>query len=501
MLPNLYEINFYDNAADRVTKERLITFHPSVVKYCRRFGQHIRTLSFHNMTFSSPSALSDILLSLSNIRSLSCSALKVKEDCPDQGLIPRRSLNRLHLTSLTIQDDVEKSLLNLLREAAICTATTLVCALDVESDDPAAVCEHSYALSSIQCDLWMHQLEALFPALAERRALKVVAVKYSALAGHNALMVSPIATSPDSRWAATGASDGTIIVWDLQSGCISQQWYAVENGPDSLAFSPNGQYLMSASRWAAARGKAATIWDLHQDARQMISLEAEAGPSLRSPQCINCIWAPDGSWIAAGAQEEGTVSTSIWETTTGAFQRRHETVWEGSELLAASADGRWIVAGVLDPRDRYFYHCWIRSVESGQVRRSLRGHTGQVNAAAFNSEGTRVVTGSADSTIRIWDAESGEQLLVMQDRGRDRGLDAVAFSADGRMVLSHAYGFQRGSDCGDGGVKVWDASNGALLASLVEARTEYYTTPHTACFSPCGRYIASASDGATDIIL
>ena len=189
----------------------------------------------------------------------------------------------------------------------------------------------------------------------------------------------------------------------------------------------------------------------------------------------------------------------IWEMTTGTFQRLHTTVWEGSELLAVSADGRWIVTGAPDESyPRSVFHCWIRSTKSGEAYRSLQGHKGRVNAAAFNPGSTRVVTGSSDSTVRIWDVETGEQLLVLRDRGE--GIDAVAFSGDSRMVLSHVYGLMSWSEDPDdnvcrAGVEVWNASNGALLASLSGTRAEHYSTPHTACFSPCGGYLASASSG------
>ncbi len=91
-------------------------------------------------------------------------------------------------------------------------------------------------------------------------------MNYSAgYAGHDGQIWTPIIMSADSRWAATGSVDGTIIIWDLESRCISQEWFAEDTGVASLAFSPDGQYILSASSGAIPRGGGATVWDLgHQ---------------------------------------------------------------------------------------------------------------------------------------------------------------------------------------------------------------------------------------------
>ena len=58
--------------------------------------------------------------------------------------------------------------------------------------------------------------------------------------------------------------------------------------------------------------------------------------------------------------------------------------------------------------------------------RVLRGHEGDALAVAFSPDGARIVSGSADGTVRVWDAASGEELLVL--RGHEDVVWAAAFS-------------------------------------------------------------------------
>ena len=57
---------------------------------------------------------------------------------------------------------------------------------------------------------------------------------------------------------------------------------------------------------------------------------------------------------------------------------------------------------------------------SGAELLVLRGHEGGVMAAAFSPDGARIVSGSDDQTVRVWDAASGAELLVL--RGHEGGV-------------------------------------------------------------------------------
>ena len=71
---------------------------------------------------------------------------------------------------------------------------------------------------------------------------------------------------------------------------------------------------------------------------------------------------------------------------------------------------------------------------------------------AYSPDGRRIVSGSEDQTVRVWDAASGVELARL--RGHAGWVRSVAYSPDGRRIVS-------GSD--DHTVRVWDAASGAEL--------------------------------------
>ena len=68
---------------------------------------------------------------------------------------------------------------------------------------------------------------------------------------------------------------------------------------------------------------------------------------------------------------------------------------------------------------------------------------------AFSPDGRRIVSGSDDKTVKVWDAATGQETLTL--KGHTGEVHSVAFSPDGRRIVSGSY---------DGTVKVWDASTG-----------------------------------------
>jgi len=60
---------------------------------------------------------------------------------------------------------------------------------------------------------------------------------------------------------------------------------------------------------------------------------------------------------------------------------------------------------------------------------TLAGHTDAVTAGAWSPDGSRILTASEDRTARLWDAATGNELLVLS--GHSDGLRSVAWSPDG----------------------------------------------------------------------
>ena len=111
----------------------------------------------------------------------------------------------------------------------------------------------------------------------------------------------------------------------------------------------------------------------------------------------------------------------------------------------------------------------------------LEGHQGAVHTIRFSPDGSRIATGSADKTARIWDARTGAQLTTLT--GHDDRIRWLEFSGDGSKLVT--------ADLG-GTVTVWNAIGGERLFSAVHEGIVYW-----AGFDPRGTIVATISHDRT----
>jgi len=91
-------------------------------------------------------------------------------------------------------------------------------------------------------------------------------------------------------------------------------------------------------------------------------------------------------------------------------------------------------------------HVW--EVSSGECIRTLEGHSSNVYAVSWSSDGTRICSGGGDSTVRVWEVSSGECIRILQ--GHSSNVHAVSRSRDDTRICSGSY------DCT---VRVWEVSS------------------------------------------
>ena len=113
---------------------------------------------------------------------------------------------------------------------------------------------------------------------------------------------------------------------------------------------------------------------------------------------------------------------------------------------AFSPDGKRIVSASADNTVR------IWDVETGKEIRKFEKHTDQVNSAAFSPDGKRIVSASDDKTVRIWNAETGEEIHRFEEYSND--VRSAAFSPDGKLVVTADADFS---------VRIFDVESGAVF--------------------------------------
>src|SRR5947208_3895885 len=274
-----------------------------------------------------------------------------------------------------------------------------------------------------------------------------------------------LAFSPDERLLASGSADGSVKLWDVESGAV--RWPGEHTSTTSwLAFAPAGGLLASGGSDGTVRLSDPLLGTL---------LEAlpHPGPVYR------LAWSRDGHLLATG-DVAGTIRR--WEigpshpaTCVESLVGHSSWMWG----LAFAPDESLLASASLDGSVKL----WELG-EAGRLRlrQQLLGHTQQVQALAWSPDGGTLASGSWDHTIRLWDAKQGLARVVLQ--GHRAAVHGLAFTPDSRHLLS-------GRD--DGTLRLWEVDRGQCVRVL----EGYDACLYDLDWSPDGTRLASAGSDST----
>ncbi|KIK39900.1 hypothetical protein CY34DRAFT_807748 [Suillus luteus UH-Slu-Lm8-n1] len=152
---------------------------------------------------------------------------------------------------------------------------------------------------------------------------------------------------------------------------------------------------------------------------------------------------------------------------------------DGVNSVSFSPDGTRIATGSAD--------CTVRlwdAVTGQPIGKPLLGHTSPVYSVSFSPDGTRIVSGSADETVRLWDAATGQPVGEPLEGHIDE-VNSVSFSPNGTRIVT----------CSDDWtVRLWDAATGQPVGEPLVGHTSYV---YSVSFSPDGTRIVSGSGDKT----
>ena len=264
------------------------------------------------------------------------------------------------------------------------------------------------------------------------------------LEGH-AARVTAVAFGLDGRSLASGDENGSIRLWDAQSGESLQRLAGHASAITSLAWSPLSDRLGSASVDGTVR-----IWD------------AELGQELQvlrghTGETFGVAWDLRGETIFSSG-EDGSINQ--WEVKSGRLVRTFAG-HQGAVLSIAydPNEGR-LVSGSVDKTVR------VWDVETGAAI-VLQGHEEAVNDVAFSLGGDLVVSGAKDGTTHVWDSRGDLARTELAFHRWPIQAVAVQPTGEGRIVsCSERTVVNQRLTADDGELILWDSGSGEPLRRL-----------------------------------
>lgn len=300
--------------------------------------------------------------------------------------------------------------------------------------------------------------------------------------------MTSVAFSPNGDWLVSVSND-SVWRWNLRT----HEGYKLdikEEYLESFAFSPNGKYI------AAVGGNNIILWDINGK-KLNFKKESIPGEELNHLNTIRCsiVFSQDSQYIYTGrCSDSGSLQNSFFRVESWRIDEHRKSIIQEPEenftsqqgeilALAASADG--IIASAGSDGTIHL------SNSPAEVSPILQGHTDRVNSVAFSPKQKKLVSASSDGTIRLWDLSdyyTSNKVEYKLDDNRNV-VHSVAFNPKGNEFAIAYKNF----------VKVFNKKNNQVKVTFKHPLSH----PHivegigSIAYSPDGKAIISAGDDKT----
>ena len=280
--------------------------------------------------------------------------------------------------------------------------------------------------------------------------------KLSCSIGHEDALNSAV-FSPDGQYILTASADQTARLWEQASGKEIMTYRGHERSVNSAVFSPDGEYILTASHDQTAR-----LWE-RSSGKQIMTYRGHEF------WVTSAVFSPDGEYILTASDDR---TARLWERESGKNIMTYHGHKDDLNSAVFSPDGQYILTASADQTARLW------ETASGKNIMTYHGHKDLVRSAVFSPDGKHILTASRDHTARLWEKASGKQIMTYL--GHEGSLFSAVFSRDGEHILT-------ASD--DQTARLWETASGKNIMTY----HGHKDLVRSAVFSPDGKHILTAS--------
>jgi WD40 repeat protein len=244
-----------------------------------------------------------------------------------------------------------------------------------------------------------------------------------------------VALSADGKLALSGSSDRAMRLWDVATGAEIRSFAGHTNTVWDVAFSPDGKQALSGCSDGIAR-----LWDL-ESGKELLALETHRGG-----RAWTVAFAPNSKQAVTGGgnvfEDSGAAEASLrlWDLATGKEIREFKGHTKDVRRVAISPDGRQLLSGSFDGTMRLW------DLQTGKELKRFDGPGNFVESVSFTPDATRAICSygpriieavyDADPrcSLRLWDLATGKELK--QFRGHTAPVLSLAISGNGAFFVS-----------------------------------------------------------------
>ena len=244
------------------------------------------------------------------------------------------------------------------------------------------------------------------------------------LTGHKS-GVNVCSFSPDGKRLISGSKDGALKVWDVtQNYKVIKEFTMGDESITALHYNHKGDKISIGSL------ECLQIYNSSNFKRIAKKKKAHA-TYVKSGN-----FSPDDQFIVSSSWKENALV--VWESSSlKQVIEFAEPIW--TDEASFTPDGNFIISGNHDN------HAKVWDVKTGNIVRTLAGHTDWIYAVKVTSDMKTIFTGSFDQTLKGWDFKTGKLLFTLT--GHKDGIATMALSPDNRWLASASV---------DGVIIIWD---------------------------------------------